>query len=276
VTLRTLAGCLAAAALLLAPASHAGVRIELRSTSSGGKDAKPTSARYQVFVDGESLAVELARRDGTPATRRVVFRGGEDVAWLVDHKRRTYYQVDPKSAAQAASQVSGLRQGLEEGLGSLSPDQRAAVQDLLGELAKPAPVELPEYRLRERGELARYAEIACAQHDVLEGEKVVAEVCLADYGKPPLVREQLAAVPKLGVFLRRTLEPLAREFPSLLPLAPWAALDAVQGLPLRMRSVADDGATSETTVTRIEAAPVDPALFALPAGYARSWIPPFR
>jgi hypothetical protein len=269
-------GFLAAAALLAAPASQAGVRIELRSSSSGGKGGEPSHARYSVWVEGKSLAVELARRDGSPATRRVVFRGAEDVAWLVDHKRRTYFQVDPQSAAQTASQVKGLRDGLEEGLGTLSPEQRAAVQELLGELARPAPANLPEYHLRERGELARYAEIACAQHDVLEGERVVAEVCLADYGKPPLSREQLAAVPALGAFLRRTLEPLAREFPSLLPLAPWAALDAARGLPLRMHSVAEDGATSETTVTRIEPASVDPALLAIPNGYARSWIPPFR
>lgn len=274
--MRAIAAFLAAALLLLAPAAQAGVRIELTSASSGGKDGKARKARYQVFVDGQRLAVELARRDGSPATRRIVFRGGEDVAWLVDHERRSYFQVDPKSAEQTASQVGGLRDGIEQGLESLSPDQRAAVQDLLGELAKPSPRPLPEYRLRERGELARYAEIACARYDVLEGEKVVAETCLADYGKPPLVREQLAAVPALGDFLRRTLEPLAREFPSLLPLAPWTALDAVQGFPLRLRSVEEDGATSESTVTRIEAAAVDPALFALPEGYARSWIPPFR
>jgi len=275
VKLRAIAGCLAAAALLLAPASEAGVRIELRASTAGGK-GKPSSARYEVWVDGPKLAVELARRDGSPAKRRVVFRSGEDVVWLVDHERRTYYQVDPQSAAQTASQVAGLRQGLEEGLSGLPPEQREAVKDLLGELAKPATGPLPEYRLRERGELGRYAEIACAQNDVLEGEQVVAEVCLADYGKPPLVREQLAAVPALGGFLRRTLEPLAREFPSLRPLLPYAALDAIQGMPLRVRSVAEDGAASETTVTRVEAAAVDPSLFALPAGYARSWIPPFR
>lgn len=273
--LRAIAGSLAAAALLLAASSEAGVRIELRASTAGGK-GKPSNARYEVWVDGPRLAVELKRRDGSPAKRRVVFRSSEDVVWLVDHERRTYYQVDPQSAAQTASQVAGLRQGLEEGLGALPPEQREAVKDLLGELAKPATGPLPDYRLRERGELARYAEIACAQNDVLEGDQVVAEVCLADYGKPPLVREQLAAVPALGGFLRRTLEPLAREFPSLRPLAPYAALDAIQGMPLRVRSVADDGSASETTVTRVESTPVDPALFTLPTGYARSWIPPFR
>lgn len=275
-SVRAIAAFLGAALLLLAPAAGAGVRIELTSTSSGGKDGKARTARYHVFVDGSRLAVELARRDGSRPKRRIVFRGGDDVAWLVDHERRSYFQVDPKSAEQTAEQVGGLRDGIEQGLESLSPEQREAVRDLLGELARPAARPMPEYRLRERGELARYADIACARHDVLEGEKVIAETCLADYGKPPLVREQLAAVPALGDFLRRTLEPLAREFPSLLPLTPWTALDSAQGFPLRLRSVADDGAVTETTVTGIEPAPVDPALFALPEGYARSWIPPFR
>ena len=43
-----------------------------------------------------------------------------------------------------------------------------------------------------------------------------------------------------------------------------------------MRSVDDDGKASETVVTKVEPANVDAALFELPAGYARSWIPPFR
>jgi hypothetical protein len=273
--MRTRCALLAAALLLAAPAG-AGVRLELRSTSAEA-DGKTKTYRYEVWIDGPRLAAELARRDGRPPTRRIVFKSGEDVLWLLDHKRQTYFQVDPQSAAQTASQVSGLRQGIDQGLGSLTPEQRAAVQELLGELAKPAPAgPLPEYRLRERGELGRYAELPCAQHDVLEGERAVAELCLADYGKPPLVREQLAAVPALGGFLRRTLEPLAAQFPSLRALAPYTSLDAIQGLPLRVESAQEGGGRSETVVTKIEPASVDPALFALPAGYARSWIPPFR
>ena len=131
--------------------------------------------------------------------------------------------------------------------------------------------------LRERGEVARYADIACARNDVLEGARSLAEVCLADYGRAPLTREAVAAVPALGGFLRRTLEPLTREFPSLRELAPYAAFDRVEGLPARpCQAFDEDGKTRETVVTKIEPANVDPALFELPAGYARSWIPPFR
>jgi hypothetical protein len=262
------------AALLGAGAAAAGVRVELRSAPT--PPAKGKALRYVVWIDGPRLAAELTRKDGAPPTRRIVFRSIEDLVWLVDTQRQTYYQLDPTSAQQAASQVAGLRQGLESGLESLTPEQRAAVRDLLGELAKPPQGPAPEYRLRERGELGRYAEIACARHDVLEGERSVAELCLADYGKPPLVRESLAAVPALGGFLQRTLEPLLREFPSLRPLAPLSALSRVDGVPLLVRSASEKGESRDAVVTRIEEAPVDAALFELPAGFARSWIPPFR
>jgi hypothetical protein len=262
------------AAALLASAAQAGVRVELRSAPT--PPAKGKATRYVIWVDGGRLAAELVRRDGAPVTRRIVFRSAEDLVWLVDSKRQTYYQLDPASAQQAASQVAGLRQGLESGLESLSPEQRAAVRDLLGELAKPPQGPAPEYHLRERGELGRYAEIACARQDVLDGERAIAELCLADYGKPPLVREQLAAVPALGGFLQRTLAPLLREFPSLRPLAPLAALSGVDGVPLLVRSGSEKGESRDTVVTSIAEAPVDAALFELPAGFARSWIPPFR
>lgn len=261
------------AALAAVPAG-AGVKLQIRSQPAAGAQGKPV--RYEVWLDGKRLAVELARADGTPARRRIVFRGGDDVAWLVDHQKQTYYQVDPTSAQQVASQVAGLRQGLEQGLEALTPEQREAVGELLGELAKPRAGLPPGYALREKGELGRYADLPCTRHDVMDGERTVAEVCLADYGKPPLTREALAAIPALGGFLRHTLEPLAREFPSLSALMPYAALDAGPGVPLFVRSADEKGKTTETIVKRIEQAPVDPQLFELPAGYARSWIPPFR
>lgn len=261
-------------AVLFAGAAAAGVRVELRSAPT--PPAEGNALRYVVWVDGPRLAAELIRRDGAPSTRRIVFRSEEDLVWLVELQRQTYYQLDPASAQQAASQVAGLRSGLESGLESLSPEQRAAVRDLLGELAKPPAGPTPEYRLRERGELGSYADVACARHDVLEGERAVAELCLADYGKPPLTRERLAAVPALGGFLQRTLEPLLGQFPSLRPLAPLSALSRIDGFPLLVRSASEKGESRDTVVTRIEEAPVDAALFALPAGFARSWIPPFR
>jgi hypothetical protein len=263
------AGLLGAA--LAAGAAGGAVRVELRSSEPGAKALK-----YVVWIDGPRLATELAPKRDQPVRRRIVFRSDRDLAWLVDNERRTYYQIDPQSAQQVASQVAGLRQGLESGLESLTPEQRESVRELLGELARPPAGPTPEIQVKERGELARYAEIECARHDVLEGERRVAELCLADYGKPPITREKLAAVPALGGFLRRTLEPLTREFPSLRPLAPFAALDSVQGLPLLVRSFEDGGGTRETVVTRVEEAPAEPGLFDLPDGYARSWIPPFR
>jgi hypothetical protein len=263
-----------AAGVAVAGAASGAVRVELRSTPLGDSKEKPL--RYVVWIDGPRLAAELKSRDGTPPTRRIVFRADSDRAWLVDLARRTYFQVDPESAAQTASQVAGLRQGLQQGLESLSPDQQAAVRDLLGELAEAPVGPLPEYKLRKRDERGRYADIACIQEDVLAGERRVAELCLADFGKPPLTREALAAVPALGGFLRRTLEPLMREFPSLRPLAPYASLDGLQGVPLRVRSFSEKGAIRDTEVKRLEETTADPSLFELPEGFARSWIPPFR
>jgi len=268
-----LVGALALAIpLVLADGAQAGLKLRLRSAPVG--DTKGHSQSYEVWLDGPRLAIELVQRKQT-TKRRIVFRGNEQKVWLIDDGKQTYYQLDPESAKNIASQVAGLKQGLNQGLESLTPEQREAVQELLGELAKPPAGPPPDYKLRERGELGRYAEVACARNDVLDGERVVAEVCLADYGKPPVTREAFAAIPALGTFSRKTLEPLVGQFPSLAAVAPYAALDQVQGVPLAVKST-EDGETRETFVKSIEQTAIDPALFELPAGYARSWIPPFR
>jgi hypothetical protein len=272
-TNRVSIGALALAiGLAFGSAAHAGVKLRLRSAPVG--DAKGRSQSYEVWLDGPRLAIELVQRKEA-TKRRIVFRGGEDKVWLIDDAKQTYFQLDPESAKSMASQVAGLRQGLNQGLESLTPEQREAVQELLGELSKPPAGPPPDYKLRERGELGRYAEVACARHDVLDGGKTVAEVCLADYGQAPLTREAFAAIPALGSFSRRTLEPLVAQFPSLAGVAPYAALDAEQGVPLAVKTT-EDGEVRETFVKSIEPTAIDPKLFELPAGYARSWIPPFR
>lgn len=86
-------------------------------------------------------------------------------ALLIDDGRQTYYPLDPGSAKNVASQVAGPKQGLHQGLESLTPEQRAAVQELLG----------------------------------------VAEVCLADYAKPPITSEAFAAIPALRYSSRRAV-----------------------------------------------------------------------
>jgi|GEM_PF-3558235 len=269
------AACAAALSVFAAETGRAAVRLDVRSAEVGG-DAARRPLEYVVWIDGPRLAAEPKPRAGAPATRRIVYRADQDRAWLVDTARRTYYQVDPASAQQAASQVAGLRKGLASGLESLTPEQRKAVQDLLGELSKPPTRPPGEVTLRERGETGRYAELACERHDVMEGARRLAELCLAAYGRGPLTREAVAAVPALGGFVRRTLEPLAQEFAALRGVAAFGVLDRVDGFPLAVHAFEENGARRETVVTRIQEGAVDATLFELPQGYARSWIPPFR
>jgi len=262
------------AALALAHGAQAGLRVDMRTSQPG--EASGAGERYVVWIDGSRLAAEPARADGEPASRRVVYRAAEDVAWLVDVERRSYFQLDPASAERRARQLAGVRDGVAQGLELLSPAQREAARELLGGLAeKPDSTALPEARLRALGESASYAGIACARHDVLAGERRLAVVCLGEYGKGLPPRERVAAIGSLGGFLRRTLTPLAREFPSLRPLAGLAALERLPGFPLALRSFEAAGSAREAEATRVEEVAVDPALFELPEGFARSPVPPF-
>ena len=253
---------------------QAGLRLEVDVAERG--DAARSPERWIVWIDGSRLATEPAQREGSPPTRRAIFRGADDVAWLVDPAQRSYFQLDPKSAEATASQVAGLRDGVAQGLELLSPDQREGVKEFLGDRASAPPAALPPVRLRSRGEPARHAGLVCTRHDVLEGERRVAELCLAAYGTGPLTRGRAAAVPALVSFLRRTLAPLAREVPSLRPLAPLASLGRIEGFPLAARAAEPGGPVREVVTVRVEEKALDPALFELPAGYSRSLVPPFE
>ena len=263
-----------ALAVMQVASAQAGLRLEVDVAERGATARSPE--RWVVWIDGSRLATEPARREGRPPTRRVIFRGAEDVAWIVDPVQRSYFQLDPKTAEATASQLAGLRDGVAQGLELLSPEQREGVKELLGDLASAPPAPLPSARLRSRGEPARHAGLACTRHDVLEGERRVAELCLAAYGTGPLTRERAAAVPALVSFLRRTFAPLAREVPSLRPLSPLATVGHIEGFPLAARAAEPGGPERTVVAVRVEEQAVDPALFELPPGYSRSFVPPFE
>ena len=250
--------------------AQAGLRLEVEVSERGA--AAPSPERWIVWLDGSRLATQPAGREGS----RVIFRGAEEVAWLVDPAQRSYFQLDPKSAEATAAQVAGLRNGVAQGLELLSPEQRAGVKAFLGDLASAPPAARPAVRVRSRGEAARHAGLACTRHDVLEGERRVAELCLAAYGTGPLTRERTAAVPALIAFLRRTLGPLAREIPSLRPLTPLASLGRIEGFPLAARAAEPGGPERTVVAVRVEEQTVEPAVFEIPAGYSRSLVPPFE
>jgi hypothetical protein len=196
--------------------------------------------------------------------------------WLVDPAQRSYFQLDPKSAEATAAQLARLRNGVAQGFELLSPEQREGMKELFGDLATAPPDALPALRLRAGGEPARHAGLPCTRHDVLEGERRVAELCLAAWGTGPLTRERAAALPALMSFLRRTLAPLSREVASLRPIAPLASLGSIDGFPLAARAAQPGGSVREIAVVRVEEHAVDPGRFELPAGYARSLVPPFE
>ena len=261
-------------AMAQAASAQAGLRLDVEVRERGAETAPPE--RWTVWLDGKRLAAEPARSPGAAPARRAIFRGAEDVAWLVDPAQRSYFQLDPRSAEAIASQLAGLRSGVAQGLEMLSPEQREAAKGLLGELASPPPVTPPTLRLRLRVEQARHAGLACTRNDVLEGERNVAELCLAAWGTGPLTRERAEALPALLSFLRRTLAPLVREVASLRPLAPLTTLPRLQGFPLAARVAEAGQPPREIALVSIEQRAVDLSLFELPAGYARSLVPPFE
>jgi len=255
-------------------AAQAGLRLEIDVSERGTAPAPPE--RWIVWLDAMRLVAEPARSEGSPPARRAIFQGAQDVAWLVDPAQRSYFQLDPESAQALAARLAGVRNGVAQGLELLSPEQREAAKGILGGLATPPRAPPPTPRLRLRVEQARHAGIACTRNDVLEGERRVAELCLAAWGTGPLTRERTQALPALRSFLRRTLAPLVREVESLRPLAPLAGLPRLEGFPLAAR-VEDPGRPPrEIAVVSVEQRTVDPSLFELPAGYTRSLIPPFE
>jgi hypothetical protein len=101
-----------AAALLLAAApAGAGVRLELRARRRPGRQA---NLPLRGVIDGPRLAAELARRDGKPPTRRIVFRSSET---CLAGRPQAADLLPGRSEERGADRLAGvgLRQGIDQG-----------------------------------------------------------------------------------------------------------------------------------------------------------------
>jgi len=247
-------------ALLTAQTAAAGTRIE---TETRRLDIdNPRVERAVLRVEGDRM-----RLDPGGERASVIYRGDRDLAWLLNHRERSYLRVNRGTTAAIANGRERTNAVLRDGIAGLSPERRATLERLLDSTLGPVSTG-PPVTSRSTGRRDSIQGVRCEELDIYRGEQRFARICSADYvaaGLPPGTR---AAFRDLAGFLRESVSAVAPNAYRQQGLEALDCFDQIQGFPLRVRAAVDGVPPSETVVTKIAAEPIDPGLFELPVGYS--------
>ena len=242
-------------AWLGATAAAAGTSLVVESREL---DESEPPGRSEVLRDGERMRVDL---EGGRHSVLQLRDEGRLVA--LDHKRKTYLELDQSLVATAA-RIGRLGAELQGRSGVLPEDSEAAADALIADaLGDP---EDTDYTLRPTEEEDRVGDVTCRETELLRAGELEARICEAAPDDAEIAAGAMDAVRDLAAFAR-----------DVLPLVPGAGreaglraldlFDQVEGVPLRVRTYRDGEPRLEATVIEAKETDVPASAFAIPEGY---------
>ena len=257
------------------PATRAGIELTTEIAnpnatppqSSETSDASAKAPRAgRMLIDGERVRMEMTGMgpEGT-GTAVIIFRGDRNVMWSVDAKRQSYTEVDRAKMQEMRAQSDAARAQMRAGRDKLPPAERARMQAMLA-ASEAQATKLDPPTIKDTGRADKVSGFACREFEVSRHGVKESEICVADWKTAGVTKADLASVGKLGKFQAESLEGMQarREGDDVLAL-----FDALDGLPVRVRSFRGGQPRAEFHVLKIEHKALDAKLFEPPDGYKK-------
>lgn len=252
-----------AAAASLALEAGAGVYIETQESMEPKTEQAPV---HRMYIQDGAARFEHTHRDN-PA-KFVIFR--DDQLYVVEPSRKRYTVLDHESARAIGGAVDSAKDQMRKELAKLKPEQRAMVDQMMGDKAASMLAESSPKAVivaRETGQADEINGVACRNFEITRDGLRSEELCVAPFSSVPGKEDFLDLARRMQSLLQDLTEALAQAGGSVEDLA---LMDRVQGFPVRIRRYDDSQALQNEVVLktwREEAFPA--ATFEVPADYTR-------
>lgn len=252
-----------AAAAGLALEAGAGVYIETQESMEPTTEQAPVHRMY--IQDG---AARFEHTHGDNPAKFVIFR--DDQLYVVEPSRQRYTVLDHESARAIGGAVDSAKDQMRKELAKLKPEQRAMVEQMMGDKAASMLAESSPKAVivaRETGQADEINGVACRNFEITRDGLRSEELCVAPFSSVPGKEDFLDLARRMQSLLQDLTEALAQAGGSVEDLA---LMDRVQGFPVRIRRYDDSQALQNEVVLktwREEAFPA--ATFEVPADYTR-------
>ncbi len=225
-----------------------------------------------MYVKNQRILIKAAGGDNRID---ILFDEAGQTMSIVDHVKRTYLPLNEENVGKFASQAEGLVSAVQEQVAALPAEQRAQLEQLLGDsvlgsVAKAPPQEVAKDYMKTGAREVHG--IDCEGIAVLEAGTKVAELCIAHadaIGIPTTDFETLKAFQTFGERLAARASQLVERFGARVPEF---GTQKMEGLPVEVR---DHSATGNMimTVARVATGTIAEAAMQIPEGYRPDQLP---
>jgi hypothetical protein len=211
------------------------------ATSDAGRQS-----RVGVTVQNGKMRIE----QGT--TGWMLYDSAKNVVAMVDPQRKSYVELTRDEMRVYGQQISAARKLLDENLKGMLPEQRAAIEKMMGGATRPSPLVF-----QSTGQKRKVAGYDCTGGRLTRNGKVQEEVCLAAAKDIKMPEGDFATVRSMYKLMHEMQELGA---PGILP-----DFSEIDGVPIEIRNPNGD----YQRLSSVSNDRVAEAKFVVPADYTK-------
>jgi hypothetical protein len=233
------------------PALADGVVIKQEQRKTGAEEAEHKST---IYLGATKIRIETT---GSSANSVMIFDGERKVLWIVDTRKKTYYEMTEEDVAK----ISATMKKMQEQMAGLPAAQRAMMEKMMkGKMSQARTVETRKVRSG-----VQEGEYTCTVYEVSVNGERTSEVWTAPAGQVQLQPEDFSVFQAMG----KMMEPLSQSMPGGAASPLTTGGEQMDGFPVRTVTYSGDKPVSENKVVGVERRDLEDALFTVPDGYKK-------
>lgn len=245
------------AQISLVAAAHAGTKLETVNRDLSGERA----TTINTWAQGGMMRVET---DGST----MIFK--DDAIYAISHRDKSYIVMDRASMERMAEQLNPALAMLQERMKTMTPEQRAQMEKMLGGRL-PGAMGEPEKK-QEIKRTSRNDKIngyRCTFVEVREDGVLTDELCVAPGNAIKGSAELMASARKMAAVMDDMLSSVDMPWLKQMSQKQMQNFEALGGIPVLSRHFQDGKPQSETTLNSVTSETLAATLFEIPAGYTK-------
>lgn len=244
--------------LLTITAAHAGTKLETVSRDlAGGR-----TSTVNTWAQAGMMRVDASQSNESS----MIFK--DDTIYVISHKDKSYVAMDRASMKRMAEQLNPALQMLQERMKTMTPEQRAQMEKMLGTKI-PGGEAQPQPEIKRTSRNDKISGYSCTYVEVREGSVLTDELCVVPANSLKGSAELMASAKKMSALVNDMMASMDAPWLKQMAQKQIQNFEALGGIPVVSRHFVDGKPQNETSLTNISAETVAAAQFEIPAGYTK-------
>jgi len=241
---------------------NAGVVVKMKQEAQGISMA----SQQTMYIGSDRLRMEMSGED---QNQTIIFRGDKNVFWVLDAKKKTYFEMTQDDMVKLKAQMENMQQMMQEQMKNMPPEQRKMMEGMMPSGMPGEKKEKAVYTKKESG--VKVGKWTTTHYIGTRGGNQTEELWTVDWSDIGFDRTDFGAMSKMADFFS-ALSQDATEFMKV-GSEEWEKEMGISGMPVRWIHRINEKTSNEGSVEEISKKDLDSALFELPAGYAKDQSP---